>query len=269
MEFVDRPTRRQKNGCRWRYGSGLVRLAVPFLILAYWHYAATMRLLPQEMLPDISEVVQSISELIANGKLQYHIVVSLKRSFSGWMLGMAFGISLGLLNGFSALGERFFDSTVQMMRTIPFLTLIPLFIVWFGIGELPKVLLIAFACFFPNYINTFAAVRNVDRKLVEAGRIFRLTQWQIVFRVVLPTALPTILVGVRYSMAVSVLALVGAEQINASSGLGLLMADARNNLRTDVVLGCILVYATLGIIIDLFMRALTRFLLPWHDSVAQ
>jgi sulfonate transport system permease protein len=154
-----------------------------------------------------------------------------------------------------------------MLRTVPFIALGPLFLVWFGLGEEPKILLVAAACIFPNYLNTYAGVRGVDPKLIEAGQILGLSRRAMIRRIVLPTALPAILTGVRYSMGVAILALVFAEQINATSGIGYILTNAANNtLDMSLVFAAIAIYAVLGITIDLIVRALERILLPWRPT---
>jgi sulfonate transport system permease protein len=155
-----------------------------------------------------------------------------------------------------------------MLRTVPFLALVPLFIVWFGIGEAPKLILIALATLFPMYLNTYAGVRNVDRKVIEASRSFGLSGTRLVREVVLPLALPQIFTGLRYALGVSVLVLIAAEQINASAGLGFLLNGAQLYQQVDVILICIGIYAVLGLGADILVRALERVFLPWRAGVA-
>jgi sulfonate transport system permease protein len=155
-----------------------------------------------------------------------------------------------------------------MLRTVPFLALVPLFIVWFGIDETPKLLLIALATMFPMYLNTYAGVRNVDRKVIEAARTFGLEGPRLIREVVLPLALPSILTGLRYALGVSVLVLIAAEQINTSAGLGNLLNTAQLYQQVDVILICIAVYAMLGIGADLIVRVLEKVLMPWRAGVA-
>jgi sulfonate transport system permease protein len=175
---------------------------------------------------------------------------------------------IGLVAGLVRLGEELFDALLQMLRTIPFLALVPLFIVWFGIGELPKILLIALAVTFPMYLNTYSGVRNIDRKVIEVARCFGLSGARLVWTVILPLALPSILTGLRFSLGIAVLVLIAAEQINASAGLGYLLNSAQLYQQVDVILICIAIYAVLGLSTDLIVRLLERLLMPWHGDAA-
>jgi sulfonate transport system permease protein len=173
---------------------------------------------------------------------------------------------LALAAGLSRAGEVAIDPLMQIKRTIPALALTPLFIVWFGIGETPKVTLIAVATVFPIYLNLFSGVRGVDARLIEAGKSFGLTQAELIFHVILPGALPSFLVGLRYALGVSLLVLVVAEQINASAGLGHLINNARDFMRTDIIVVCLVVYASLGLGADLLVRTLETRALAWRPS---
>ncbi|TCK26327.1 ABC transporter permease [Pseudonocardia endophytica] len=246
---------------RWRRW---LRVLVPLALLGLWQAGSSTGLIPQLVLDSPVTVGRALVELWQDGLLRDSIAASLQRAAVGFLIGLVTGLVLGLLTGLSRLGEEMLDSTVQMLRTVPFLALIPLFMIWFGIGEAPKVALIAAACTFAVYFNTYAGVRGVDPRLVEAGRTFGLSRSEVVRQITLPLALPTLLVGVRYSLGVSLLALVAAEQVNARSGLGYIVMDARNSLRVDLVLAGIVVYAALGIVVDLLSRALAKVLMPWH-----
>ncbi len=170
--------------------------------------------------------------------------------------------------GLWRIGEEIFDAPLQMLRTIPFIALVPLFITWFGIDEPAKVIVIVAATIFPMYLNTYAGVRGIDPKLIEAARIFGLDDRQTAIHVILPTALPSILVGLRYAAGVSLLALVVAEQINAHSGIGYILNNANMNQRSDIIIAGIIVYAALGILTDLTMRLIERVALPWRPRLA-
>jgi sulfonate transport system permease protein len=196
--------------------------------------------------------------LIASGALQYHLLVSLARVAAGLAIGVSIGTALALAAGLSRTGEDVVDAPMQMLRTLPFLGLVPLFILWFGIGETPKIALVALGTAFPIYLNVFAGIRGVDRKLVEAATVFGLNRASVIRHVILPGALPSGLVGLRYSLGVGWLSLVVAEQINADSGIGYLINDARDFLRTDVIVVGLLVYALLGLTADALVRALER-----------
>ncbi|MGL4288127.1 MAG: ABC transporter permease subunit, partial [Phreatobacter sp.] len=192
--------------------------------------------------------------------------VSFRRAASGFLVGGALAFALGLLNGLSALSERLTDTTVQMLRNIPNLALIPLVILWFGIEEEAKLFLTALGVFFPIYINTFHGVRTVDPQLVEMGRSYGMSRWQLFRRVVLPGALPSIFVGLRYGLGIMWLTLIVAETIAASSGIGYMAMNAREFMLVDVVVLAIVIYAALGKLADTTVRQLERRCLTWHPA---
>ncbi|KAF1072339.1 ABC transporter permease subunit [Variovorax sp.] len=184
------------------------------------------------------------------------------------MIGGSIGFALGTVVGFSRLAEAPFDRSIQMIRAIPFLAMLPLVIVWFGVDEGGKIFLVSLGVMFPIYINTVLGIRQVDPKLLELGRVTGLSNATLIRRIVLPGALPSILAGVRYALAVAWLALVIAETIATSSGIGYLAMDAREFLRTDVIVLTIVVYATIGVASDAVARLLERRLLAWHPNYA-
>lgn len=240
----------------------------PLILVAAWAIATGTGWIDPSILPSPSGLVQGWRQLWTEQALAQQVATSLIRALAGGAVGIAFGLVLGTIAGLSKLGEELFDALLQMLRTIPFLALVPLFIVWFGIGEAPKLLLIALATMFPMYLNTYAGVRNVDRKVIEAMRSFGLSGRRLIVEVVLPLALPQILTGLRFAFGVSVLVLVAAEQINASAGLGYLLNSAQMYQQVDVILICIAIYAVLGLGADLIVRTLERVFLPWRAGVA-
>lgn len=245
----------------------VVRRAVgPLLLVAVWYGLSISGLLPAEVLAGPQTVLSSAAGLWASGELPDAIAISLQRALLGLLIGGSIGTGLAVLSGLTRLGEDLIDSVVQMLRTVPNVALIPLLIIWFGIGEQPKVALIALATAFPLYLNVYAGIRNVDQALVEAGRTLGLSPSAMVVHVVLPGALPNALVGLRYALAVSWLALVFGEQINATAGVGYLMSTAREMFQTDVIVVCLVVYALLGLVVDLVVRLLERLLLAWRPS---
>ncbi|MFD7548960.1 ABC transporter permease [Streptomyces sp. NPDC059578] len=241
-----------------------VRALGPLLLIGTWWTASATGLLTPDVLAGPPDVVRAVGELWGNGELPDALAASLTRSGTGLLLGLVAGVVLGVITGFSRPGDELLDSSLQAMRTIPFLALVPLFMVWFGITETAKILLIAFATTFPMYVSTAGGVRGVDRKLLEAMRSFGMGRLALVREVVLPGALPSLLSGLRLSMTLSVIALVAAEEINATAGIGYLMAQAQAYARTDVLAVCILVYAVLGLTADGIVRLLERFLMPWR-----
>ena len=216
-----------------------------------------------------SAILRAAWELTLSGELPYHLFVSLQRVLIGFGLGVGAGTVLAIIAGLSRRGEDIVDAPMQALRTLPFLALVPLFILWFGIGELPKVLLVALGTIFPVYLNLFAGIRGVDPKLAEAGRIFGLDRTGLVWNVILPGAMPSLLTGLRYGLGVAWLSLVVAEQINASTGIGYLINDAREFLRTDVIVVGLLVYALLGLAADGLVRTLERRMLAWRPQLVR
>jgi sulfonate transport system permease protein len=244
----------------------LVPWLVPVALLALWQAASALGWLSTRVLPAPTDVVNAAWALAASGELWTHVRVSAARALAGLAVGGSLGLAFGLLTGSFRLCEALLDSTIQMVRTIPALALIPLVILWFGIDETAKLFLIAVSVFFPIYLNTFHGIRGVDPGLVEMGRTYGLSRRQLYLQVILPGALPSILVGLRFSLGLMWVILIVAETISAQAGIGYLTMNAREFLQTDVVLVGILLYAALGKLADVFARALERYWLRWHPG---
>lgn len=260
-----RPPRRA-----WRFPvAGLRRLASSLLLLLLWEAGSRAGVIPPRMIAAPSAILASAWDLTVTGELPANLLVSLARVAAGFAIGATVGVALAVVAGLSRLGEDVVDAPMQMLRTLPFLALVPLFILWFGIGEVPKVALVALGATFPVYLNLFAGIRGVDPKLIEAARVFGLSGLGLVRRVVLPGALPSLLVGLRYALGVSWLSLVVAEQINATAGIGHLINDARDFLRTDIIVVGLLVYALLGLAADALVRWAERRALRWRPAVVR
>ncbi len=247
-------------------GYFLLSWAAPLIILLVWEALARTGFVTPQVLPAPSKVLATAWKLAVSGTLLEDLGTSLLRAAIGFIIGGFVAFSLGILVGFSRLAEALVDRTVQMVRAIPFLALLPLVIVWFGVGEGQKIFLVALGVAFPIYINTTLGIRQVDPKLLELGRVQGLSHWQMIRRIILPGALPSILTGVRYALATAWLALVVAETIGAQSGIGFLAMDAREFLRTDVVVLTIVIYALIGVAADSIARLLERRLLAWHPN---
>lgn len=238
----------------------------PFILLVSWEWLAQAGWLSPQVLPAPSKVAKTAFKLAVSGTLVNDLGVSMLRAITGFAIGGGIGFALGTLVGFSRIAEAFIDRSVQMIRAIPFLALLPLVIVWFGVGEGQKIFLVSLGVAFPIYINTTLGIRQVDPKLLELGRVQGLNTWQLIRRIILPGALPSILTGIRYSLATAWLALVVAETIGAQSGLGFLAMDAREFLRTDVIVLTIVIYALIGVAADSIAKLLERRLLAWHPN---
>lgn len=244
----------------------IVPWLVPALVLMVWQALSLTGLLPARILPAPTAVARAGWELLTQGDLIADVAISARRAALGLLIGGGIGFALGLINGFFPWGARLLDSSVQMGRNIPHLALIPLVILWFGIGETARVFLVAIGTAFPIYINTYHGVRSVDAGLIEMSKTYGLTTGQLFRQVILPGALPSILVGVRYALGIMWLTLIVAETIAATSGIGYITMNAREFLQTDVLVLGILLYAALGKLADSAARGLERVLLAWHPS---
>ncbi len=239
---------------------------VPVLIIIAWQAAASAGEIDSRVMPSPLAVLKAGKDLAASGQLWLHLKISFIRAMIGFAIGGGIGLALGLITGLSKRGELLLDSTVQMIRTIPPLALIPLVILWFGIDESAKLFLVAFGTLFPVYINTYHGIRSVDAGLVEMARSYGLKGWPLFRDVILPGALPSILVGVRFALGFAWILLIVAETISASTGIGYLATNAREFLQTDVVVLSILLYALLGKASDAVARVLERRWLRWHPA---
>ena len=239
----------------------------PLVLLAAWELGARLGLIPTRILAAPSTVLVTLWGMIVSGELPSNLLVSFGRAAAGLAIGVAVGTGLGLVAGLSKPGEAAVDPIMQIKRTIPVVALTPLFIVWFGIGETPKIALIAFATVFPIYLNLYAGIRGVDVRLVDAARSFGLSRLDIVWHVVLPGALPSLFTGLRYALSIAIIMLVIAEQINATAGLGYLINNARDFMRTDIIVVCLLVYAVLGLLADAGVRGLEKASLAWRPAL--
>nr|WP_280426973.1 ABC transporter permease [Nocardia brasiliensis] len=255
---------RVRSTARWRPRKSWLRVVSPLVLVLAWQLASATGVLPERLLASPITILHTAGELFGEGTLQEAIAVSLGRAATGFAIGAAFGVGLAVLAGLSTIGEYVVDPPMQMLRTVPFYGLIPLLILWFGIGELPKVVLVAFGAAIPLYLNTFAGIRGVDGKLAELARVQQLGRFALLGHIVLPGALPQTLVGLRQSLGVAWLALIVAEQVNADAGLGFLINDAREFLRTDVIVVGLLVYCVLGLLTDALVRSIERKALAWR-----
>lgn len=250
-----------------RFLPGQLRRALsPILILAIWQGIATAGWVSPETLPSPWFIATTAWHLIANGTLPYHLLVSLARAFTGLVIGIVIGGGLALIAGLSIKGEDAVDSTMQMLRTVPHLAIVPLFILWFGIGETPKIALVALGVTFVIYVNLFAGIRNVDPKLVEAAKTLGATRREMIWQIILPGAMPSALVGLRLAMGTAWLSLVVGEQINATNGIGFLIMDAREFMQTEVIFVGLIVYALLGLLTDFIVRSLDRRIFVWRPA---
>ena len=244
----------------------LVPWLLPVALLVMWQVFSAQGWLSTRVLPAPLDVVKAAWALALSGELLTHVQISAWRALTGLAIGGGLGLALGLLTGSFRWADTLLDSTIQMVRNIPALALIPLVILWFGIDESAKLFLIAVSVFFPIYLNTSHGIRNVDPGLIEMARTYGLNRWQLYREVILPGALSSILVGLRFSLGLMWVILIVAETISAQAGIGYLTMNAREFLQTDIVLVGILLYALLGKLADVFARALERHWLRWHPG---
>lgn len=244
----------------------LVPWLVPVTVLLVWELAARSGYIEQRVLPAPSQVAEAFWDTARSGALLHHVGISFNRALLGLLVGGGIGFVLGVINGTSRHAELLLDSALQMFRNVPHLAVIPMVILWFGIDETAKVFLVAIGTLFPIYLNTFHGIRTVDRGLIEMARVNGLGPLAIFWRVVLPGAMPSVLVGLRYALGIMWLTLIVAETIAASSGIGYMTMNAREFLQTDVVVLGIIVYALLGKAADVVTKLIERRVLAWHPA---
>lgn len=250
----------------WQVPRFVRRLIVPVSLLVIWQVLASYGIINRRFSSSPVDIIAALWKLAVNGQLFGSLWISLVRAFLGLALGGSLGLLAGLVAGLSRLGEDALDSTIQAIRTLPFLGLVPLFILWFGLGETPRILLVALGTFFPIYLNVFKGIRGVEERLIELGRSYGLNRWELIRDIILPAALPNALVGLRYSLGIAWLVLVIAEQINATSGLGWLIIKASELAQTSVIMMVLAVYALIGILADAIVRLIETRALRWQRS---
>jgi len=268
---------RNSHVCSTRTRSGVSNAAlyrwlswlIPALLVVIWEAAARIGVITPQVLPAPSSVLGTALDLARNGELFVHLGVSLLRAVAGFIIGGTIGLALGIMVGFSPLAQAIFDRSIQMVRAVPFLAMLPLVIVWFGVGEVAKIFLVALAVLFPIYINTMLGIRQIDPKMMELAKVIGLNWPAVVRRIILPGAMPSILTGVRYALAHAWLALVIAETLATTKGIGFLAMDAREFLQTNVIVLTMIIYAIIGVVADALVRALEGRFLSWHANYAK
>lgn len=239
---------------------------LPIIIVVVWEIIVRFEVVSAALFPSPITIVTSGWDLLVNGDLLSHVGISLSRALTGMIIGGAIGFTLGVINGLSKKSYIYLDTTIQMIRNIPHLALIPLVIVWIGIGEEAKIFLVVLGVLFPIYVNTFHGIRNVDPNLVEMGKMYNLKGWSLFRHVLLPGALPSIFVGLRYALGVMWLTLIIAETIPTEAGLGYLATNAREFMQTDIIILSIIIYALLGKLADFIAQLGENSALKWNAS---
>ena len=254
--------RRAAERLRWPLGI----YTTPVVLFVLWELVSRLGWIPDSVAPAPTTILHAGWDLYQRGELLPSLATSLGRAGAGLAIGLTIGVTAGILGGLLRSGEYLFNGVFQILHTIPLLAILPLMIVWFGIDELTKVLLISFGAAVPMYLNLFAAIRGVDQRLVEMARTAGASRVRQITRVLLPGALPGFLVGLRFSLGYSVLGLVAAELVNVDQGIGFLINRAQTYLQTDQVFFGLVVYAVLGLLADQLVRVLERVLLAWRPG---
>jgi len=245
----------------------LVRaITIPIIVLIIWQLAGVFDLVSKTVLPMPLDILLAFQELIKTGELFGHLSISVFRAAAGFFIGGSLGIILGTIVGFSTRSEQYLDPSVQMLRTVPHLAVAPLFVLWFGFGETSKVLLIADGAFFPLYVNAFLGIRGVDSKLFDVARVLEFSKRKLITKLILPAALPNLLLGARLSLGVAWVSLVVAELMGSTEGIGYMIMDARQFSNTDIVFVGIIIFAFVGKFSDSLVRLLEVKFLRWRDN---
>ncbi|WP_431607405.1 ABC transporter permease [Peribacillus frigoritolerans] len=246
--------------------SALRGSVLPVVVLIAWQALGSVGILPAQLFSSPLLIVMTFIDLVQSGEMGTHLQISLTRAFLGFALGGFLGLLLGVIVGMQKKSEEYLNPSIQMLRTVPLLAITPLFIMWFGFGELSKVLLIALGAFFPLYLQTFLGLRNVDKKLYDVALILEFSRREQITKLMIPAALPNILLGIRLALSAAWMCLVVAELLGADRGVGFMIQDARSFMQTDVVFVGIIIFALAGKISDSFVRFLENHLLKWQDS---
>lgn len=239
---------------------------LPVIILALWIIVTKLELFSPAILPSISTVFDSFKSQLSSGQLIKDIGISLLRVVEGYLIAAVLGITLGVFMGISERINKFFFLTFTSMRQIPMLAWIPLIVLWFGIGESSKIIVIVIAAYFPILLNTMNGIKRTDKKLIEVGNMYNLSKWKLFSKIYFPSALPSIFVGLKLGLGISWMAVVGAEIIASSSGIGYRMNDARSLMQPEVVFVGMIVIALTGIIMDQILTRISKKITPWENN---
>ena len=260
---LGRPFTRVRRG---RAGVLLAGIVLPLSAALLYELAFRLGLVEARLLPPPSRILATLADLAAGGDLWSHVSATLLRVLGGFLIGAAGGTLLGALTGSSLRARRLLDPTIQALRAIPSLAWVPLFILWLGIFESSKIALIAVGVSFPVYLGVMSAIGNVDRKIVEVGRIFRLSRIDLARRILLPAILPDYVTALRSGLGLGFMFVVAAEIMGASEGLGFLLVDGQQLGKPDQILAAIIAFAILGKATDFVLVVLFHPLLRWQDS---
>ncbi|WP_019240697.1 MULTISPECIES: ABC transporter permease subunit [Bacillus] len=239
---------------------------IPVIFVVGWQIVTASGWISEQLVPAPLTVLISFYHLVTTGELFYHMEISVVRALTGLLIGGGIGFILGISNGLSRYSYLFTDTTLQMVRNIPNLALVPLVIIWFGIDEGAKIFLVALGVFFPIYINTLHGIKNIDAGFVEMGKMYGLKGWKLFKEILLPGALPSIFVGLRYALGIMWMTLIVAETIATSRGVGYLASTAQQFMQSDIIIITIILYALFGKLADLLAQWGEKKALRWHKS---
>jgi sulfonate transport system permease protein len=242
----------------------LVSLVLPVLLIVLWEVAGKSGWLNSSIFPPPSKIFESFLKQIDKGSLQKNILVSLERVALGYLLGSVAGITLGVITGLSRLANRACLLIFELLRPIPIIAWVPVLILWTGIGEQSKIIVIAIGTFWSVLINTTDGIRNVDKKYLEVSRLFMKSRYEMIAKVILPAALPNIFTGLRIGIGAAWLSVIGAELIAASAGLGFLISYSREMSQPSAMFVGVLTIGVIGCLINIFIRTVEKKLLKWH-----
>lgn len=268
LELNTELTTKKRQLNKTRYLNVALSLFLPMLILVTWHVVTTFNFIPSYQLPTPLAVVERIGQFLAEGTLQSNIFITTVRVALGVAIGTVAAVGLGLVVGFYSKAETIFDPLIQSLKSIPGLAWVPLFILWMGIGEVSKVVLIAVGVFFPVYLNIVSGILNADRKLIEVGKIYNFTHIQLVRRIILPATLPNFFTGLRSGVGIGWMFVVASEMMGASQGLGYLLIIGQNSSSPDIILVSILMFALMGKLSDILIKLVEQRSLKWRDNSA-
>lgn len=242
----------------------LLALLVPVLVVLAWYYVTTYGSIPEGILPAIPKVGNTFSGMVESGQLKADLAVSLSRVVKGFLFSAVLGVFLGSLIGMFRTVKELLLPAITIIRQIPMIAWIPLIILWCGIGELSKVVIIVLAAFFPILVNTESGMESTPSGYIEVARLYKLSKWKTFTKVYLPHALPQILVGLKLGLGVSWMAVVASELIAATSGIGYRMSNARSLMQSDVVIVCMIVVGLIGVLMDKIIGLIFGALAPWQ-----
>ncbi|SES25694.1 ABC transporter permease [Psychrobacillus sp. OK032] len=264
LTVKERKKRAKRTSANW--SAITLSLVIPILLLAVWSIVTFTELIPSYQLPSPIAVVETIVGLAQDGSLWSHLGITFSRVIIGSLIGTIIAVLLGSVVGFYSKAERLFDPIIQAFKSIPSLAWVPLFILWMGIGEPSKISLIAVGVFFPVYLNMVSGILNVDRKLIEVGKVYGLSHFELVRRIILPATFPSFFTGLRSGLGLGWMFVVAAELMGASQGLGYLLVIGQNSSSPDLIIASIFLFAVVGKCTDWLVKIVENKVLSWRDN---